>query len=74
MSQMITNSDNNWKPKVLVIGAVLGAVIGLGTAYLMARAAEESRGGPPEISTADLLKAGLAIFGTMRGIASLGDR
>jgi hypothetical protein len=72
MSQMITS--NNWKPKVLVIGALVGAAVGVGTAYLMARTAEENRGGPPEITTADLLKAGLAIFGTMRGIAALGDR
>jgi hypothetical protein len=64
----------NWKVKILLIGAALGALIGLGTAYLLARTAEENDEGPPKIKTGDALKAGINIIGVMRGIASLAGR
>ena len=65
--------DPNWKTKLLLIGAAGGALLGAGTAYLLARSAENSRGGPPEIATKDLLSTGIAVIGVIRGIASLGD-
>lgn len=64
----------NWKVKILLIGTALGALIGLGTAYLLARTAEENDEGPPKIKTGDALKAGINIIGVMRGIASLAGR
>lgn len=67
------NIDPNWKTKLLLIGAVSGALLGAGTAYLLARSAESNSGGPPEISTRDLLSTGIAVIGVIRGIASLGD-
>ncbi|MCA9918098.1 MAG: hypothetical protein KC445_09105 [Anaerolineales bacterium] len=71
MNQETLNS--NWKTNLLLVGAVGGALIGAGTAYLLARSAESNRGGPPEISTKDLLSTGIAIIGVIRGIAALGD-
>ena len=59
--------------RVLIIGAVVGAVVGLATAYLLARTAEEAENGPPQISTADALKAGVNIVGVVRGIAALAN-
>ena len=70
----MNQSNDNWKTKFLVIGAVLGAITGLGTAYLLARSAEEKGGGPPEISTGDAIKMAVGVIGVARGIASLGDR
>ena len=68
------NPENqNWKTNLLLIGAVGGAILGAGTAYLLARSAENNQGGPPQISTKDLLSSGIAIIGVIRGIASLGD-
>jgi hypothetical protein len=67
------NSNPNWKTNLLLVGAVGGALIGAGTAYLLARSAENNRGGPPEIATKDLLSTGIAIIGVIRGIAALGD-
>lgn len=67
------NTNPNWKTNLLIVGAVGGALIGAGTAYLLARSAENNKGGPPEISTRDLLSTGIAIIGVIRGIASLGD-
>lgn len=70
---MTTASNDNWKPRLLLIGTGVGALLGLGAAYLLARTAEETGGGPPEVSTGDLLRLGLGVFGVMRGIASLGS-
>lgn len=68
------STTDNWKNKTLIVGAVVGALVGLGTAYLLARTAEESGGGPPEISTGEAIKTAIGVVGIMRGIASLGDR
>lgn len=69
------SANDNWKRNVLIAGAAFGAVIGLGTAYLLARTAEESgREGPPEISTGDAIKLAIGVIGLVRGIAALGDR
>lgn len=70
---MNQNLNSNWKTNLLLVGAIGGALIGAGTAYLLARSAESNRGGPPEISTKDLLSTGIAIIGVIRGIAALGD-
>ncbi len=72
MEQNNLNSMNSWKTKFLVAGAAVGAVVGLGTAYLLARTAEENSSGPPTITTTDALKAGVSVVGVIRGIASLG--
>lgn len=67
-------TGDNWRTKTIVVGAIIGAIIGVGTAYLLARTAEESGGGPPKISTSDAIKSAIGIVGLVRGIASLGDR
>ena len=51
----------------------MGAIVGLGTAYLLAKNSEESHGGPPDISVGDAIKSSVAVLGVMRAIASLGD-
>lgn len=73
MSEFEIQPNNDWKTKTYLIGAVVGAVVGLGTAFLVARSSDERGGGPPEISTGDLLKVGVGVFGLVRGIAALGD-
>lgn len=64
--------DTSWKTKFFVIGAVGGALAGLGTAYLLVRTAEENSAGPPQVSTSDVLRIGVNLIGMMRGIAALG--
>ncbi|MCA9950758.1 MAG: hypothetical protein KDE48_14005 [Anaerolineales bacterium] len=65
--------NENWKTKTLIVGTVVGAGVGLGTAFLLTRSSENQRGGPPEISAIDLLKVAVAVIGVVRGIAALGD-
>ena len=67
--------NNDWKTKTYIIGTVVGAAIGFGTAYLFARSAEErGDGSPPRISTGDAIKSAVGVIGIMRGIAALGDK
>jgi NhaP-type Na+/H+ or K+/H+ antiporter len=76
MSELETVEETqrlNWKIQIMIGGAVVGALLGVGTSYLMARASEEKRGGPPEFKTMDILKIAISIFGLIRGIAALGD-
>ncbi|MEW5989688.1 MAG: hypothetical protein AB1791_23945 [Chloroflexota bacterium] len=67
------NENANWKARILVMGVLVGAAVGLGAAYLLARAAEEQQGGPPTIKTMDAIKAAISVIGVVRGIASLGE-
>lgn len=71
---MIIETSNNWKTKLLIGGAVGGALLGIITAYLLARTAEETENGPPKVTTVDALKASIGLIGIIRSIASLGDR
>jgi H+/Cl- antiporter ClcA len=71
--QIENNVDESWKTKALILGAVLGAVLGLASAYLMTRTADETGGKPPEVSTGDVIKTSIAAIGLIRGIASLGE-
>lgn len=76
MTELETVSERrelNWKIKMLIGGAVIGALVGTSTSYLMARASEEKRGGPPEFKTMEVLKIAISLFGLVRGIAALGD-
>jgi hypothetical protein len=73
MEELETEERLNWKMKMLIGGAVTGAILGAGTSFLMARASEEKRGGPPELKTMEVLKIAISLFGLIRGIAALGD-
>ena len=66
-------TEGNWKTKLLVGGALLGAGVGLATAFLLSRTIEERGGDSPDISTMDALKAAVGVIGVVRGIAALGS-
>jgi hypothetical protein len=63
---------DNWKPKVLIIGAVLGALVGLGAAFLLAQNAEKE-GKAPQISAGDGVKLGVTVLGLLRMVSTLGE-
>lgn len=64
--------DTSWKAKTLIIGAVVGALTGLGAAYLLTRRAEQ-KGEPLAISSGQGLKLGMLVAGLLRSILSLGE-
>ena len=64
------------RARIIVIGAGLGALVGLISSYLYARAAEETGDGEAgsggSISTGQLFAVLLAMLGLVRQIAELG--
>jgi hypothetical protein len=56
--------------RILVAGAVIGALVGLGAAYLIANRVEET-GQPVKMSSGEGIKLGLLVLGVLRQIASM---
>jgi len=66
-----TNDENkNWKTKILVIGAIIGAVTGLGAAYLLIQQADEEES--LQISPGEGVKLGVSVFSFLRQVTQLG--
>jgi hypothetical protein len=65
---------NDWETRVIVVGGILGAVVGLLTSWLLIRTSREAHAGPPAITTSDAFKVGITAIGLVRSIAALGER
>lgn len=66
-----------WRTRTLMMGGLIGAVLGLLSAYLYLRAADETHesGTPPTgPETRDAAKLGVALLAIMRTIAEWGRR
>lgn len=64
--------DNTWKVKTLLIGAALGALTGLGAAYLLTKRAEQ-KGAPLAFTSGQRVKLGMLVAGLLRSILTLGE-
>jgi hypothetical protein len=65
------SAGENWRPKILALGALIGALTGLGAAYLLVQRAEKE-GGEPNLSTKEGITLGLLVFGLLRQVSQLG--
>jgi ABC-type Mn2+/Zn2+ transport system permease subunit len=65
-------ATESWKTKALIIGAIIGAVVGLGGAYLLVQNAEK-KGHTVSVSAGDGVKLGLLVMGLLRQVAELGS-
>lgn len=65
-------SKPNRKAKTLLIGAVVGALVGVSAAYLMIQRADKE-GGNLQIGTGEGIKLGLLVLGLLRQVAQLGE-
>jgi nitrate reductase gamma subunit len=65
-------SGDSWKIQTLVIGGVLGALVGLGGAYLLTRRAEQ-KGTTLAITPGKGVQLGVLLAGLLRSIVSLGE-
>ena len=72
MDQYETPVEENWKTKLLLIGAVIGTLTGVGAAYLMIQRAEK-QGIKPTLSSKEGVSLGMLVFGLLRQIAQLGS-
>lgn len=65
-------TSGNWKTQALVVGAVIGALVGAGAAYLLTQRAESNQE-RLRITAGDGVKLGVLIFGLLRQVAQLGE-
>ncbi len=61
---------NNTDSRILIVGAVIGAMVGLGAAYLIVNRVEET-GQPVKVTSGEGIKLGLLVLGMLRQIASM---
>jgi len=64
---------DDWRTRVILIGAVVGLLTGLGTAYMLIQRSEQSNV-RPELSAGDGVKLGLGVLGLMRLVSDFGER
>ncbi len=64
--------DMDWRGKAFVVGGVLGALLGLGAAYIYINAAEQS-GETPEVSPGTAVTIGLSLLALLRQVAVIGE-
>ena len=64
------SENSSWKNKVLILGGLIGALLGLAAGFLYLRMAEEA-GGPREVSTGQVVKLAIAALGLMRQASQL---
>lgn len=60
---------NHWKPKVLIIGALIGASVGLTAAYLLIQRSQDDE--KLSMTVGDGVKIGVLVFGLLRSISAL---
>jgi len=63
----------NPKPKILIIGGIIGALMGLAAAYLFIQRAEREER-TLSISASEGIKLGLVALGAMKQFAQLGGK
>lgn len=64
-----------WRNRTLIIGGVIGIMVGVLSALLYMRAADEhirKQGGPPPAQNGELIGLALAILAVVRQISELG--
>lgn len=72
MGTEVTEAEGNWKSRTLLMGGFLGALTGLGVAYLLVRRAE-SRATQLEIGPGEGIRLGLLLLGLLRQVSELGE-
>jgi len=64
--------DRDWRGKAFIVGGVVGALLGLGAAYIYINAAEES-GETPELSPGTAVTIGLSLLALLRQVAAIAE-
>ncbi len=64
-------TDQNHKVKILALGTIIGALVGLGASYLLLQRVDEE--GNLNINSKEGVKLGISVFSFFRQITQLGD-
>lgn len=62
----------DWRNRALIIGGVVGALLGLGAAYIYINSAEES-GETPQVTPGTAVTIGLSLLALLRQVAAIGE-
>jgi hypothetical protein len=62
----------DWRNRALIIGGVVGALLGLGAAYIYINSAEES-GETPEVTPGSAVTIGLSLLALLRQVAAIAE-
>jgi len=76
-SKSITPQEGTgWRSRVYMIGGLIGALLGLISAYLYVRSAEEALGDEPPVApaTGDAVRVGMSLLSVVRAITEWGRR
>lgn len=68
----IEKNDTAWKNNTLLIGGLIGALTGIGTAYFLIKNAEKE-GETLSLTSGQGIKLGLLLLGTLRQVLQLDD-
>ncbi|MCC7358689.1 MAG: hypothetical protein IT317_04400 [Anaerolineales bacterium] len=61
-----------WRQRAFLIGGVVGALLGLGAAYIFVNAAEHN-GETPEVTPGTAVTIGLSLLALLRQVAAIGE-
>ncbi len=64
--------NRNRKTDTMILGAIIGALTGIGAAYLLVKRADRD-GDEVSVTTGEGLRLGFLVLGLLRSIAALGD-
>jgi hypothetical protein len=62
----------DWRQRAFIVGGVVGALLGVGAAYIYVNAAEES-GETPELRPGSAVTIGLSLLALLRQVAAIGE-
>jgi hypothetical protein len=63
--------DRSWRTRTLLIGAVIGALTGVGVAFVLVQRAEQ-QGEPVALKTGEGIRLGMGVLGLIRLIGQSG--
>ena len=66
------DEEGNWRTKTLLLGGIIGALTGLGAAFILIQRAER-QGEPPKLGTGEGVKLGVWVLSLLRQIGDLGE-
>ncbi|MBN1537297.1 MAG: hypothetical protein JW908_11240 [Anaerolineales bacterium] len=68
----LSTESSQWRAKTLAAGVLVGALVGLGAAFLLIQKAERDSG-KLEVGAGEGLKLGLLVLGLLRQISQINE-